>query len=165
MGVENVFLTRIGSLDCPAVASHCVNYIILTATSNSKKPKLANIQNILQRIKQLFGLFVSYFLFVQRNVMEAVAETNNEGNVQQTRESFERHGILPATTFVLEGLSVVLGFMYDNNMEHIWDYYVVVCRNSVVASSSRNVSDINSLLVCTPFHFRLQVLCIYLRVL
>jgi hypothetical protein len=85
--------------------------------------------------------------------MEAVAETNTEENVQHTKESSERHGILRATAFVLEGLSLVFGFMYDNNMQHIWDYYVVVCKNSIVGSAARNVSDSNSLVVCT--HFRL----------
>jgi hypothetical protein len=83
--------------------------------------------------------------------MEAVAETNNEDNMQYTKESFERHGILRATTFVLEGLSLVFGFMYDNNMQHICDYYVVVCKNSVVGSAAKNVSDINNLGVCTCF--------------
>ncbi|GFG37048.1 hypothetical protein Cfor_05438, partial [Coptotermes formosanus] len=74
----------------------------------------------------------------KRNVMEAVAETNTEENVQHTKESSERHGILRATAFVLEGLSLVFGFMYDNNMQHIWDYYVVVCKNSIVGSAARN---------------------------
>jgi hypothetical protein len=77
--------------------------------------------------------------------------TNNEENVQQTKKSFERHGILRTTTFVLEGLSLVFCFMYDNNMQHIWDYYVVVCKNSLVGSAARNVSDIYNLVVCTPF--------------
>jgi hypothetical protein len=84
--------------------------------------------------------------------MEAVTETNSEENKMQTKESFQRHGVLPATTFVLEGLSLVLGFMYDNNMEHIWDYYVVVCKNSIVSSTSRNVSN-NYISIWAPFLF------------
>jgi len=84
-------------------------------------------------------------------VNEAVAETNNEDNMSHTKESFERHGIWRTTTFVLERLSLVFGFMYDNNMQHIWDYYVVVSKNAVVGSAGRNVSDINYLGVCTCF--------------
>lgn len=103
------------------------------------------------------------FMSLQRNVMEAVAETNNEENMQHTKDSFERHGILRATTFVLEGLSLVFGFMYDNNMQHIWDYYVVVCKNSVVGSTAKNVSD-NNLGVCTCLTLCVQVLCKYMRV-
>jgi Na+/melibiose symporter-like transporter len=94
----------------------------------------------------ILRLSTDYTVFVfQRNVMKAVAETNNEENMQHTKESFERHGILRATTFVLEGLSLVFGFMYDNNMQHIRDYYVVVCKNPVVGSAARNVSAINLL--------------------
>jgi hypothetical protein len=85
--------------------------------------------------------------------MEAVAETNSEENKVQTKGSFERHGVLQATTFVLEGLSLVLGFMYDNDMEHIWDYYVVLCKNSIVSSTSRNVSNIDIMVIWAPFPF------------
>jgi Fanconi anemia group J protein len=74
----------------------------------------------------------------KRNVMEAVAETINEENMHHTKESFERHGIWRATTFVLERLSLVFGFMYDNDMKHIWDYYVVVSKNSIVGSAGKN---------------------------
>lgn len=102
--------------------------------------------------KLFLRLSTDCIIFVfQKNVMEAVAETNNEENMQHTKESFERHGILRATTFVLEGLSLVFGFMYDNNMQNIWSYYVVVCKSSVVGSAGRNVSAINNLGVCTCF--------------
>jgi hypothetical protein len=37
------------------------NYTILAAMCNSKRPKFTNFKNILQRIKQIFGLFVCYF--------------------------------------------------------------------------------------------------------
>jgi hypothetical protein len=74
-----------------------------------------------------------------------------------TKESFERHGVLSATTFVLEGLSLVLGFMYDNDMEHIWDYYVVVCKNSIVSSTSRNVSNTDNVTTWPPFPFWVQM--------
>lgn len=63
----------------------------------------------------------------------------------QTKASYERHGVLQATTFVLEGLSLAFGFMYDNNMEHMWDYYVVVSKNPIVGSSFQNVSIVKKL--------------------
>jgi len=96
--------------------------------------------------------------------MEAVAETINEENMHHTKESFERHGIWRATTFVLERLSLVFGFMYDNDMQHIWDYYVVVSKNSIVGSAGKNVSDINNLGVYTCFTLRVQIFCKYMRV-
>jgi hypothetical protein len=91
--------------------------------------------------------------------MEAITETNSERNLLQSKESFERHGVLPATTYVLESLSLVFGFMYDNNMEHIWDYYVVVCRNPIVSTTSRIVSNMDSLVLYTPFPFCLKENC------
>jgi hypothetical protein len=100
----------------------------------------------------------------QRNVMQAVAETNNEENMHHTKESFERHGIWRATSFVLEKLALVFGFMYDNNMQHIWDYYVVVSKNSVLSSAGRNVSDINNLGVCNSFTLWVQMFCKYMRI-
>ena len=104
------------------------------------------------------------FLSLQKNVMKAVAETNNEENMHHTKESFERHGIWRATTFVLERLSLVFGFMYDNNMQHIWDYYVVVSKNSILGSAGRNVSDINNLGVCTCFTLWVQMFYKYMRI-
>jgi len=83
--------------------------------------------------------------------MQAVAETSNEENMHHTKRSFERHGIWRATAFVLERLSLVFGFMYDNDMQHIWDYYVVVSKNSILGSAGKNVSNINKLGVCTCF--------------
>ncbi|XP_021939262.1 Fanconi anemia group J protein homolog isoform X2 [Zootermopsis nevadensis] len=67
--------------------------------------------------------------------VEAVAATNSDENIMQTKASYEQHGVQKATVFVLEGLSLAFGLMYDNNMEHIWDYYVVVGRNPIVGSS------------------------------
>ncbi|XP_033609304.1 Fanconi anemia group J protein isoform X2 [Cryptotermes secundus] len=84
------------------------------------------------------GIDLESIIEFKRCAVDAVTETNSGENMLHTKESFERHGVLQATTFVLEGLSLVLGFMYDNDMEHIWDYYVVVCKNSVVSSTSRN---------------------------
>jgi hypothetical protein len=73
--------------------------------------------------------------------VEAVAATNSDENIMQTKASYERHGVLPATTFVLEGLSLAFGFMYDNNMEHMRDYYVVVSKNQILGSFFQNVSN------------------------
>lgn len=73
--------------------------------------------------------------------MEAVAATNSDENIMQTKASYEQHGVQKATVFVLEGLSLAFGLMYDNNMEHIWDYYVVVGRNPIVGSSFEKVSN------------------------
>jgi hypothetical protein len=83
--------------------------------------------------------------------MEAVTETNSEENIMQTKDSFERHGVLRATTFVLEGLSLAFGFMYDNDMEHMWDYYVILCKNSIVSSTSRTVSNMDNIAIWAPF--------------
>jgi hypothetical protein len=54
--------------------------------------------------------------------------------------------------------------MYDNNMQHIWDYYVVVSKNSLMGSAGRNVSDINNLGVCTCFTLSAAALEIYASV-
>ncbi|KAJ4444071.1 hypothetical protein ANN_05860, partial [Periplaneta americana] len=90
-----------------------------------------------------YGMNIESISDFKNLAVMAIAETNREENKTQTKQHSERHGVTSATCYILESLALVLGFMYDNNMEHVRDYYIVLAQNSArndVPDDGMNIS-------------------------
>jgi hypothetical protein len=60
------------------------------------------------------------------------------------RKHTERCGITSATTMILSDLYYTLGFMYENNMLHLNDYFLAITKDPVLRGIALRVSHMSS---------------------